>query len=163
MLILITFLSLLVIFNQRIQPTLANYGAEPDIIKPLPALPKLSPGLFQDKLDRFTETRVVRATIEKNQTFGGVLGGLGLDNFQVHELTQAIGRVLDLRKVRPGAEIVLRLKGDNRLPVRLDFCQNHSQQAIVVKTLTGYAATLKRYEPLVCLEVASGEIKLSLW
>ena len=163
LLILVSLLSLIIIFNPRINSTLAKNKSGPDIIELPPLLLKLPPGMFQDELDWLAETRIIRSVMKKNQTFTGVLHSMGVDNLQAYELTRAAADVLDLRKVRPGAEIILNLRGENNVPVRLEFNQNHGQRVIIVKTLTGYAATLQKYEPLVSLKASEGEIKYSLW
>jgi len=133
-----------------------------------PPSPMLLPGPFpagpfQQKADWAASVKLDEATVEKNQTLAQSLDRLGVDPAQAYALIGSASEVMDMRKVRPGAELRLyREAGENRV-VRFECDLGQGDCVLVLATPAGFAAARQAFPPITNLEVAEGVIRQSLW
>ena len=158
---------LLFIYNgpQRAPEAASEGGASPDLPKPVLAAnaPRLEPGAFQRELEYREGLSETRTELKQGDTLGHVLARLGLQQTEAHVVSQAAGEVIDLTRVRPGAEITLYRDKATGRPRRLEYAHGLKPQVIMLRTPTGYAAARKTVAPIKCLTFTEGRIKSSLW
>ena len=126
-------------------------------------LASISPGPFQRICDWQSGLKSSTETVGEGESLSVVMERLGFSASQAHSVFEAMQEVMDLRKVRAGAELKLYRRKDSNRAVRLELGRGNNPRLVMINTPTGWAASWQEDQPVACLSSVEGSIKNTLW
>jgi murein DD-endopeptidase MepM/ murein hydrolase activator NlpD len=99
--------------------------------------------------------------LERGETLGSVLLGLGLDGEQAHEAAAASSRYVDLRQLRPGTRVAAFL-GPAGEPVRFELEIAGKGELSVARLGSGWEPAWRAFERVVKVRAVAGTLAAAL-
>ena len=144
------------------QATEASSHAPPP--HPVPSvLPEVEAGPLQRQAEWRLGLVSQKTQFKQGESFSRVLERLGISRRESYLITDAAKEVLDMTKVRAGADLIVYREEGKKKPVRVEYSRPGIPLLVMLRTPAGYTAAWRKFEPVVNLVYHEGTIKHSLW
>ncbi len=109
-------------FFERLQKQRQSFGLENDGVS---------------ESDTPTTARRVDAVIQSGDTLAAALAKAGADNVSAHNASRALGKLTDLRRLRPGQQLTILFDGSNDLLAEVRIHENVERTVIASREIEG--------------------------